>query len=181
MDNPLTIDELYELFECDAMAGVLVWKVRPDGHFATARAAAIINARNGGRRAGSLDGRGYWALGFNWRGQRVKTYAHRVIWAMHHGAWPTHTIDHRDGPAAGDGIENLREATQAEQPLNMRPRKSATGLRGAYRNGPGFQAKMKHEGRVYRFGQFQTAEEAHAAYLEGRAKLNAFQPVPRDE
>lgn len=179
MSEPLSIEDLHTLFECDAYAGFLVWKIRPDSHFATPRAAKVINSRNGGERAGCLDSRGYWVLGFNWGGRRIKTYVHRVIWAMHYGRWPTHTIDHIEGPEGGDGIANLREATWQEQPLNMRSRKSETGLRGAYRNGPGFQAKMKHQGVVYRFGQFRTAEEAHQAYLEGRARINTYQPVPR--
>jgi hypothetical protein len=180
-DRGVPVSFLHELFEVDLVRGRLTWRVRPLAHFATVRAARIVNARNGGKPAGHLDDRLYVCLTFGFGGRRIKTYAHRVIWAMAHGRWPAHTIDHKDGVEAGDGIANLREAAQREQPLNMAKRQSETGLRGAYRNGPGFQAKIKHRGVVHRIGQFKTAEEAHRAYLAARRGLNAFQPVPRDE
>jgi hypothetical protein len=179
-DRGVPVSFLRELFDVDPAAGALTWRIRPQAHFPDRRSWAVINSRNGGKPAGHLDDRMYVVLCFNHGGRRIKTYAHRVIWALAHGRWPTHTIDHIDGPEAGNGIGNLREATRAEQPKNMAKRDSETGLRGAYRNGPGFQAKLKHEGIVYRFGQFKTAEEAHRAYLEGRRKLNTFQPIPRD-
>ena len=63
MSEPLSIrQDLHTLFECDAYAGFLVWKIWPDSHFATPRAAKVINSRNGGERAGCLDSRGYWVL-----------------------------------------------------------------------------------------------------------------------
>jgi hypothetical protein len=179
-DRGVPVSFLHELFICDAERGLLTWRLRPNHHFATVRAATIINVRNGGKPAGGTDGRGYLMLTFIFAGRRIKTYGHRVVWAFATGAWPARTIDHRNGDRLDNRLANLREATRAQQNLNMGPRKSETGLRGAYRNGPGFQAKMKHEGKTYRFGQFRTAEEAHAAYLAGRARLNTFQPVPRD-
>ena len=133
--------------------------------------------RNGGKlRLVGTDGRGYLLLSFIYDWSRIN-YGHRVVWALTH--WRLagmHTIDHRNGDRMDNRIANLREATRAEQNLNMGPRKSETGLRGAYRNGPGFAAKIKRRGVRRHIGQFATAEEAHAAYLAERVRINAFQP-----
>lgn len=34
---------------------------------------------------------------------------HRIIWLIHHGMWPTHTIDHIDRDPSNNRIVNLRD------------------------------------------------------------------------
>jgi len=47
--------------------------------------------------------------------------AHRIIFLMHHGYLPE-VVDHIDGDAFNNRIENLREATQQQNCLNRRLR-----------------------------------------------------------
>lgn len=69
-----------------------------------------------GCRAGRIFGQNY--------------YAHRVIWALHYGAWPRN-IDHIDGDRANNPITNLRSV---EHLANMQNKKlyssSSSGTHG---------------------------------------------------
>lgn len=44
----------------------------------------------------------------------------RFIWAYYHGEWPTLSLDHIDGDISNDSIDNLRQATAAEQAANFK-------------------------------------------------------------
>lgn len=51
--------------------------------------------------------------------QGYRYYAHRVIWKMHHGTEPQH-IDHINGDATDNRIENLAEVTHTENMRNCK-------------------------------------------------------------
>jgi hypothetical protein len=50
----------------------------------------------------------------------LKYSAHRLAWFYVHGKWPQSGIDHRNGDIGDNRIENLREATQAQNCANKR-------------------------------------------------------------
>lgn len=58
---------------------------------------------------------------------RRKTFkAHRVAWFLYHGSWPEGEIDHIDGNAQNNKLENLRDVTHTENTRNMKRRKDNT-------------------------------------------------------
>lgn len=108
-----TPDEMRQLVEYDAQSGILIWKSRPASYFRSERSAKIWNARYPGTPALNCPDRYGYAHG-QLAGKRM--YAHRVIWAIHHGEWPK-LIDHIDGNLRNNRIENLRNVSQT---TNMR-------------------------------------------------------------
>lgn len=67
-------------------------------------------------RAGSPDTNGYWRLNI----QRKAHLAHRIIWEMVNGPIPAGAvIDHINGNAKDNRIENLRLATISQNGLNQ--------------------------------------------------------------
>src|SRR5687767_14401 len=45
---------------------------------------------------------------------RHRLFEHRVIWALHYGEWPNGEIDHIDGNAKNNRLDNLRVVTHLE-------------------------------------------------------------------
>lgn len=101
-------------------------------------------------------------------------YGHRLAWFMVHGAWPPHTIDHRNGNRSDNRIENLREATLSENGAN-RPRNSARLPRGVTktpRQARPYRAQIKSNNRRFYLGNFATPEEAHVAFCAAAKRLH---------
>ena len=116
------------------------------------------------RPAGNSRPRGYREL--CWKG---KSYpAHRLAWYFYYGELPTLQIDHINGNTGDNRIENLRLATPSLNKANTRtPRTNTSGYKGVTRQGKRWTAAVKHMGRRYYLGAFDTPEEAHAAYCCG--------------
>jgi hypothetical protein len=73
---------------------------------------------------GTLTNEGY--LMVNAKGGYPKVRAlliHRLAWFLHHGQWPSHTIDHIDGNKLNNRLSNLRDVTVADNIGNNRTRK----------------------------------------------------------
>jgi hypothetical protein len=49
----------------------------------------------------------------------IRYFAHAVIWAMAHGAFPEYDLDHIDGDGLNNRITNLRLVTKAENQRNQ--------------------------------------------------------------
>lgn len=116
-----SVETLHKLLICDAGVGKLYWRERgvewfsPGNTSREARAAgwnnryagseALINVNQSGYRRGAvLD---------------VIVFAHRVVWAMHTGAWPSSFLDHTNGVRLDNRIANLREASEAQNKANV--------------------------------------------------------------
>lgn len=119
-----------------------------------------------GAEAGSLLTTGHIAVGIFYG----KYLAHRIIWEMVNGYIPDGMeIDHINGKRDDNRLSNLRLVTRRE---NMRNRKRHSNNTSGY-IGVGVHKKSgKFQSRVYdlnglrkHLGLFDTAEEAHQAYL----------------
>lgn len=143
-------------YEVDPEAGTITRKV------ATIRWPA-------GRPAGYIGNYGYRILWLHGR----KYLAHRVIWAVQHGEWPSMEIDHINQDRADNRIANLRLATKTQNRYNSKVRRdSQSGLRGAFKRRYGWAACITVNKVKHRLGTFRTAEEAHAAYLRAAKEMH---------
>jgi hypothetical protein len=116
---------------------------------------------------------GYWQIRLDQR-----TYlGHRLAWLHVHGRWPVGVIDHINGDRGDNRLSNLREVSQRTNTENQRKviRGTASGLLGVYPYGNQgrFTSKIKVGRENIHIGCFDTAEEAHEAYLTAKRQLHA--------
>lgn len=143
-----------ESLHYDPKLGRLIWS--------KARADRI------GKVAGHVDRSGYRKImvkGFNFR-------AHRLCWLIHYGTEPDGEIDHINGIKDDNRIENLREATRSQNCMNMKLRSdNASGFKGVYwrEHAKRFTASIWKDGKRKSLGYFNTAEQAHEAYVQASA------------
>lgn len=124
-------------------------------------------------RAGDLAGckhrTGYWIVRVDGRGYG----AHRLAWFYFKGEWPAVDIDHKNGDAADNRLENLRPSTHSQNMANRKRNVSnQVGLKGVSRKGRKFGAELTVNGDRRWLGTFETAGAAHAAYVA--AAVHAF-------
>ncbi len=158
------------------------WKQRPRDHFPDQRAWTIWNTRYAGKSAGSLKGNGCFHIGLTFDGRMRWLKTHRVVFALTHGHWPKHEVDHIHGVEAGHGSGNLRAATRTENQHNVKiSRRNTSGYLGVSwsKERGRWRAQIVAGGRGVWLGYFDTPEEAFAAYLAAKRRLHLFAPTPR--
>lgn len=112
-------------------------------------------------------------------------YAYRVAFVLMTGEWPKGVVDHINGDRSDDRWSNLRDVTHQlnSQNLTRAPCHSKSGFLGVTRrnrdNKP-FDAAIKVEGKYKFLGSFDTAEEAHQAYLQAKALHHPHAWIVRD-
>lgn len=150
--KPLPIARLHELFECDPEKGLL--------HARIPRHGVKV-----GKIMGTFDAsRGYIVVGVDGRKMKV----HRIIYAMTHGHDPLY-IDHFNGIKTDNRISNLRDVSHQRNTFNAPCKKNNfLGIKGVYRNGSGFFAKLEHKKRLVWSPIVHTIEEAmeYRAFME---------------
>lgn len=165
-------EQLRDLLIYDPETGKLYWKRRPAEMFATPRSFGLWNTRFASAEAfTAIKGSGY-KHGKIFSRQYL---AHRVIWAIHYGEWPTSQIDHIDNDRLNNRIGNLREATHSENMHNQCNRKTnKSGYKGVNWDSrdKAFRAQISYEGKKIFLGYHSTAEAAHAAYCKAAKKYH---------
>lgn len=153
-----SVEYLASLFAYDPETGALSYRSPPS------------NFLQPGAKAGSVNRLGWCVVMV----QRKALKVHRVAWALHCGIWPTQPIDHINGNRADNRIANLRLATPKLNAQNKRRATKANkcGVLGACMEGKTFRARIKVDGRNLTIGRFNTAEEAHVAYVEAKRRLH---------
>jgi len=155
MIDELSQDLLHELFEY--RDGELIWR---------AGRGRIV----AGATAGPSSEDKYRKITINHSGY----YAHRLIFLMHHGYLPKN-VDHIDGDKHNNRIDNLREATIAENGWNAGISATNTsGYKGVSFNKTKrkWQVQVAKKGQRYHGGYHDTAEEANEAAIALREKLH---------
>lgn len=118
----ISVDVLRAAVRYDGETGETFWLERPKEHF-TVRGVrhsqehicAFWNSKHAGRNTGTTaTKRGYRCIRFN----GYLFMAHRVIWAIVHGTWPTGEIDHIDGDTSNNRIANLRHVDRVGNTRN---------------------------------------------------------------
>lgn len=148
----LTSKRLFEVLDYEPSTGVFRWKLR------SMEVAGTINW-NGYRRI-QIDSKRYQAS--------------RLAWFYAHGWWPSQDIDHVNGIRDDNRIVNIRCVSRSENLQNQRRAKShnKVGLLGVMKKGNRFRARIGAEHKYYNLGWFDTAEEAHARYLNAKRLLH---------
>jgi hypothetical protein len=158
------VEVLREHFTYDPESGEVKWKKK-------------THARNRikvGDVAGSTRKDGYRRIMF----MGVNYFTHRIAWALHYGKDPyPHIVDHKRGVEQGNGIDNLRLATDGENIINAKRRKDNTsGHRGVrQRKDTGkWVARIDINGEPIWLGCFKCKEDAITARLKAEAENNIF-------
>lgn len=156
--HPLpSIERLHELLDYNPQSGCFRWKQSRKG----------VRA---GRIAGSARPDRYTSICVD----GVSLLAHRIAWAMIYGTWPD-CVDHINGVGFLNRITNLRACSHSENLRNQKVRKdNKVGLKGIHWNSKDkrWRAQIKVNGRLKYLGQFQTKEDAYAAYCKGAKQLH---------
>lgn len=112
--------------------------------------------------------------------------AHRLVFLWHHGYLPE-IIDHIDGNRSNNKIENLREATKAENCANQKIRSTNTsGMKGLvwHKANKKWIAQLCLNYKQYYFGSFVDRELAELVVIEAtelfHKDFSAYKGVQHD-
>lgn len=175
--SDLSPELLRDLLRYEPLTGKLYWKERPrelfiDGSEDVDATFKSWNKRWAGKEAFTSDD------GVGYRQGRIfgKSYrAHRVAWAIYHGAWPADEIDHINGCRMDNRLENLREATREENGRNAGAKITNTsGFKGvSWKKDIGkWRARILVSGVEHSLGVFDCPKEAHQAYSEAARRMH---------
>ena len=115
---------------------LLYWRdQRPLEHFATERAWNIWNTKCAGKQAGGParsrdNSNAYRYVSMN----GGKHYAaHRVIWMLAYGKWPSGVLDHIDGNGLNNSLSNLKDTNQVYNSRNSQMKSlNKSGVNGVH-------------------------------------------------
>ena len=110
----ITQERLHELFDYDGKNLI--------------RKTATTNCVKAGGLVGCINAGGYRSV----RADNRRYYAHRLIWKMVHGEFPSGQIDHINGMRDDNRIENLRSVASIDNNRNRAKSNSASGVMGVY-------------------------------------------------
>lgn len=157
--SELNLDRLRSVLDYSPSLGLFKWRV------ARGRSAA-------GSVAGYTNQHGYVCIGVD----GAVYAAHRLAWFFTHGSWPEKQIDHINGDRSDNRIANLRVVDRCGNSQNRRAahRDSSHGFLGASWNvqHKRWQAKIVAQKIRHHLGYFDTAESAHAAYMQAKQRLH---------
>ena len=160
----ITCSELKKLLSYDPLTGVFTNRVTRG----RAKAGAVV---------GSPHVDGYLTVMLAGKNHMLR----RLAWLYVTGRSPTNDIDHADGDRDNNRFTNLRAATRAENCQNATLKSNnRSGITGVWKVGLRWRARVSVEGVHTHVGYFDTKEEAEGARLAAKARLNKFQPVPRN-
>ena len=158
----ITYSRLHERLHYDEDTGIFTWRPRFALPVDDPAKVATWNTRYAGCAAG-VETHGYIRLSVDDR----KHYAHRLAWLYVYGEMPR-LIDHINRDGRDNRIANLRKADKRINVANSFRKDNTSGFRGVIpsANGTRFIAQYGGGGRTGYIGTFDTAVEAHQAYLE---------------
>ena len=101
--------------------------------------------------------------------------AHRAVWAVSYGYWPSLDVDHINCIKTDNRLINLRLATRSENKRNVGLIASNTsGFKGVswHKSSNKWRATIRSEGKQIQIGKFPTLEGAYEAYCREAKRLH---------
>lgn len=152
----LTVEYLRSRLAYDSETGKITWLPKPG--------ADKWNARFAGRQAFCRkSARGGYLLG---KIDNIDLRAHRLAFALFHGAWPVGEVDHINGDVTDNRIVNLRDASPSQNCRNQKmPKNNRSGALGVWFDArrQKWRAEARHGGVNHKLGSFLTREDAEIA------------------
>jgi len=102
-----------------------------------------------------------------------KHYASRLAWALTHGDWPRHEIDHIDGDQLNDAIKNLRDVPRQTNQQNAKQCRADRRPLGIQPNGDGWMARLNLGAETVYLGTRPKMWQAGLLYLRAKRKMHA--------
>lgn len=121
------------LLRLDEQSGRLFWRERTAGLASLSgcvnptKAANIFNTQFAGKEALTAVAANGYRIGAIFDKLVI---AHRVVWLMVHGDWPSMQVDHINGIRTDNRPENLRLVTQSQNNANSRSRAGTSRFKG---------------------------------------------------
>lgn len=169
--DDISVERLKQLLSYDPETGIFIWKRRSLDMFKTSRHMNAWNARYANKVAGFSISTGHAGIRIFNSGYK----AHRLAWAIYHGAWPNDQIDHINNNPSDNRICNLREANSLQNGYNKKNRLIGTskykGVSFHAKTGK-WQSQVMFNGTVIYLGVFTRQEDAHAAYCKKAEELH---------
>jgi hypothetical protein len=171
-DNEVNLKFLKECFIYEHETGFLYWKNRPESHFRNTKSAKMWNTMWSGKKAGYLIS-GYYSVKLAYKPYRMN----RLVWWLHSGEKPTEAeiIDHINGDALDNRIENLRISSHLENSRNRgKSANNTSGFKGVTwsKKVDKWQATIRFDNKSKWLGYHDTPELAHAAYCKASTELH---------
>jgi HNH endonuclease len=156
--GPLTAERLRDLLLYSPETGVFTWKQSPTGSVKVGDVAGRNNSNRDYYRQISVDGRSY--------------KIHRLAFLWMTGSFPPEQVDHIDLDKNNNAWSNLRPATPSQNNANWRAR-NQSGLKGTFldRRRGNYYSRIGSGPRTKHLGTFETAQEAHGAYVKAAREL----------
>lgn len=153
----IQIESFLKIIKYDPETGNLVW-MECKGNAAK------------GSIAGTINNKGYVEIGLD----SHSYLAHRLIWWLYYGVWPTGPIDHVNGLKSDNRIENLRQADAQINSQNRRlaSRNCVSGLLGAHKSGNRWRGSIVVDGKRVNLGSYADPKDAHEAYIKAKRDLH---------
>lgn len=157
----ITVERLKEVLRYEPLTGDFIWIKR-------------LNSRSTpGKVAGRLDSHGYIQIMID----KKLYFSHRLAFLYVNGYFPPQhlCVDHVNGVRTDNRWENLRIVTWSLNQQNRHHvrKNSKSKLIGAFwcKGSGKWRSCLTINGSRVELGRFDTAEQAHAAYVEAKSKL----------
>lgn len=137
--------------------------------------ARLTKSSHNASPSGSVNKHGY--IVFSVAGKPY--YAHRLAHLLMTGDWPKGQIDHINGDRSDNTWSNLRDVDHADNQRNLHgaQKNSRSGYLGVMymgdkRRGKKYAARIHRKGERHELGYYETAEEAHEAYMKAKKEFD---------
>lgn len=155
----ITVERLRELVHYDPCTGVFTW-LQDRG------------PRHAGEQAGTITKQGYRQLALD----RSQYRANRMAVLYMTGELPKGQVDHINGDRLDDRYENLRDVSHGANQENRKRAASnnKSGLLGVFfvKRTSRWTARIRKGGKDHYIGYFDSAEEAHEAYIAKKREVH---------